>query len=96
MDRETILRLSKEFNFNNTLSSNDISNLITQYCIENNKSEYDTNIFIQYILKDFNIAMYCVGYALQYYEAKFNICKVWSAPNPYQIRDKERKLLKIF
>lgn len=40
--------------------------------------------------------MYCVGYALQYYEAKFNICKVWSAPNPYQIRGKERTLLKIF
>ena len=34
--------------------------------------------------------------ASEYYERKFNIYKLWSAPNPLNIQGQERTLLQIF
>jgi hypothetical protein len=38
----------------------------------------------------------CYNTALQYYEKKFTICKLYSAPNGMALRGQERTLLSIF
>ena len=66
---------------------------ITDYCLEKGKSDIDTSVLREYLERDVTMLSSCLNQALEYFERKFVICKLWSAPinNAGQ-----RKLLQIF
>ena len=66
---------------------------ITDYCLEKGKSDIDTSVLREYLERDVTMLGSCLNQALEYFERKFVIYKLWSAPinNAGQ-----RKLLQIF
>ena len=67
---------------------------ITDYCLEKGKSDIDTSVLREYLERDVTMLSSCLNQALEYFEGKFVICKLWSAPNP--LSNMQRKLLQIF
>lgn len=55
---------------------------ITDYCLEKGKSDIDTSVLREYLERDVVMLSSCLNQALEYFEGKFMICKLWSAPNP--------------
>lgn len=92
MDRAEIIRISKLASFGG-LNESDISVLLMSYCLEHNKSEYETALFVTTVLSNLDIFGYCINIALDYYERKFNVCKLWDKPLD---EFKPRQLLQIF
>ena len=68
---------------------------ITDYCLEKGKSDIDTSVLREYLERDVIMLSSCLNQALEYFEGKFMICKLWSAPNPLS-NTGQRKLLQIF
>ena len=68
---------------------------ITDYCLEKGKSDIDTSVLREYLKRDVIMLGSCLNQALEYFEGKFMICKLWSAPNPLS-NTGQRKLLQIF
>ena len=68
---------------------------ITDYCLEKGKSDIDTSVLREYLERDVVMLGSCLNQALEYFEGKFMICKLWSAPNPLS-NTGQRKLLQIF
>ena len=68
---------------------------ITDYCLEKGKSDIDTSVLREYLERDVTMLSSCLNQALEYFEGKFMICKLWSAPNPLS-NTGQRKLLQIF
>lgn len=68
---------------------------ITDYCLEKGKSDIDTSVLREYLERDVTMLSSCLNQALEYFEGKFMICKLWSAPNPLSNMG-QRKLLQIF
>lgn len=68
---------------------------ITDYCLEKGKSDIDTSVLREYLERDVTMLSSCLNQALGYFEGKFMICKLWSAPNPLS-NTGQRKLLQIF
>lgn len=68
---------------------------ITDYCLEKGKSDIDTSVLREYLERDVTMLCSCLNQALEYFEGKFVICKLWSAPNPLS-NTGQRKLLQIF
>ena len=68
---------------------------ITDYCLEKGKSDIDTSVLREYLERDVTMLISCLNQALEYFEGKFMICKLWSAPNPLS-NTGQRKLLQIF
>lgn len=68
---------------------------ITDYCLEKGKSDIDTSVLREYLERDVIMLGSCLNQALEYFEGKFMICKLWSAPNPLS-NTGQRKLLQIF
>lgn len=68
---------------------------ITDYCLEKGKSDIDTSVLREYLERDVVMLSSCLNQALEYFEGKFMICKLWSAPNPLS-NTGQRKLLQIF
>jgi hypothetical protein len=68
---------------------------ITDYCLEKGKSDIDTSVLREYLERDVTMLSSCLNQALEYFEGKFMICKLWSAPNPLSNAG-QRKLLQIF
>lgn len=68
---------------------------ITDYCLEKGKSDIDTSVLREYLERDVTMLSSCLNQALEYFEGKFVICKLWSAPNPLSNMG-QRKLLQIF
>lgn len=95
MDREETLRLSRLAAFGG-LSLTDIFKVITEYCLEKGKKDSDIAILKEYLVKNLFILNYCMIQSLEYFEKKFTICKVWSAPNPLNNQGQERKVILIF
>ena len=96
MDRNETVRISRLAAFGG-LTSTDISVLLVQYCVaEHNKSYEDTIRFVTALLGRPIELRFCVETALEYYERKFTVCKLWSAPNPLNNMGQKRKLLQIF
>lgn len=92
MNREEVIRLSKLASLGE-LTAGDTSILLLQYCVtEHNKPYNDTIMFITALLgKPMELGL-CVEIALKYYERKFTVVKLWSAPNAIG----QRTLLQIF
>ena len=68
---------------------------ITDYCLEKGKSDIDTSVLREYLERDVTMLCSCLNQALEYFEGKFMICKLWRAPNPLS-NTGQRKLLQIF
>lgn len=96
MDRNETVRISRLANFGG-LTESDANIILMSYCLEHDKPYYETSMFVMKALSDVNLLRHCFNIALEYYERKFTICKLWSSPssNPLNIQG-QRKLLQIF
>lgn len=92
MDRDDTVRISRLAIFGG-LTTNDVSLVLMQYCLEHNKPYNETVIFVTNLLR-YNMFVEYLGIALDYYKRKFNVCELWSASKPNNIG--QRKLLQIF
>lgn len=96
MDRNETVRISRLAAFGG-LTSTDVSVLLIQYCVaEHNKPCEDTIRFVTALLSRPIELKFYVKAALEYYERKFTVYKLWSASNPLNNMGQERKLLQIF
>lgn len=96
MDRNETVRISRLAAFGG-LTSTDVSVLLIQYCVaEHNKPYEDTIRFMAALLSRPIELKFYVKAALEYYERKFTVYKLWSASNPLNNMGQERKLLQIF
>lgn len=93
MDRDEAVRISRLAIFGG-LTNSDAGVLLTQYCIEHDKPYYETSMFVTAALGSQLLPHY-FNIALGFYERKFTIHKLWSAPNPLNTKG-ERQLLLIF
>lgn len=80
MTREDVIRLSYAAS-NGNLSSSDVSLLLIQYCLENGKPYMESAMFVMCLGKVPELLAYCISYALGWYERKYAICKLYSAPD---------------
>ena len=96
MDRDEIVRISRLAAFGG-LTSSDVSILLVQYCVVEHNKPYENVIeFVTALLgRPIELRFY-VEAALEYYEKKFAVCKLWSASNPLNNMGQKRKLLQIF
>lgn len=92
MTREEVIRLSYAAS-NGNLTSSDVSLLLMQYCLENGKPYWETSMFVIGLGKMPELLAYCVSYALEWYERKYAIHKLYSAPNPMALGDGRRIIL---
>lgn len=95
MDRNETVRISRLAAFGG-LTESDANMVLMQYCIEHGKPYYETTMFVMNVLKSKQLLAHCLSIALSFYERKFTIYKLWSAPNPLNIQGQERTLLQIF
>lgn len=95
MDRDETVRISRLAAFGG-LTESDASIVLMQYCIEHGKPYYETTIFVTNVLRDRQLLTHCFNIALSFYERKFTVYKLWSAPNPLNNQGQERTLLQIF
>lgn len=95
MDRNETIRISRLATFGG-LTVNEVSKLLIEYCtVDHNKSIEDTNRLISALLQSQVLLSSYVQEALEYYERKFIVYKLWSAPNPLNNMG-QRTLLQIF
>ena len=80
MSREDVIRLSYAAS-NGNLSSSDVSLLLMQYCLENGKPYMESAMFVICLGKMPELLAYCISYALGWYERKYAINKLYSAPD---------------
>lgn len=95
MDRNETVRISRLAAFGG-LTERDSNMVLMQYCMEHEKSCYDSAMFVMNVLKSKQLLAHCLNIALSFYERKFIVYKLWSAPNPLNKMGQERKLLQIF
>lgn len=74
MDRDETVRISRLV-ANNSITTDDISMVLMQYCIEQDKPYYETTLFVTKLLSSTQLAA-CFITALDYYERKFTIYKL--------------------
>ena len=95
MNRDETVRISRLATFGG-LTESDASIVLMQYCMEHEKSYHETAMFVMNVLKSKQLLAHCLNIALSFYERKFTVYKLWSAPNPLNQMGQERKLLQIF
>lgn len=95
MDRNETVRISRLAAFGG-LTERDSNMVLMQYCMEHEKSCYDSAMFVMNVLKSKQLLAHCLNIVLSFYERKFTVYKLWSAPNPLNKMGQERKLLQIF
>lgn len=95
MDRNETVRILRLAAFGG-LTETDANMVLMQYCTEHGKPYYETAMFVYNVLRNRQLLAYCFDIALSFYERKFTIYKLWSAPNPLNNQGQERKLLQIF
>lgn len=96
MDRNETVRISRLANFGG-LTESDASILLMSYCLEHEKPYYETTMFVMKVLSDADLLRHCFNIALEYYERKFTIFKLWSSPDSNPLNSQgQRKLLQIF
>lgn len=95
MDRNDTIELSNLAALGK-IPLNKVLKIITDYCLEKNKSDRDISVFIEYLSANPSMLGSCLNQALEYFERKFVVCKLWSASNPLNNQGQERTLLQIF
>lgn len=98
MDRETILRILRENLFGvKVMNMDDIVLVTTSFIIDSGRTESEARAFVTSELSNpRNMILDCYRIAMQHYEKKFAICKLYSAPDIRNIMGQERTLLSIF
>ena len=94
MDRNEIVELSRLFNFDK-MPIHRAFKVITDYCLEKSKLESDIAVLRGYLARAVIMLRSCLNQSLEYFERKFVVCKLWSAPNPLNNMG-QRTLLQIF
>lgn len=94
MSREDVIRLSYAAS-NGNLSSSDVSLLLMQYCLENGKPYTESVRFVIGLSRIPVLLAYCISYALMWYEKKYAICKLYSAPDTRAF-DNGRRIILIY
>lgn len=79
MNRNEAVRISRLVAFGG-LTETEVSILLMQYCLEHNKPDYETAVFVTLLLKSGDIMPFFME-ALEYYEKKYTINKLQSKPN---------------
>ena len=92
MSREDVIRLSYAAS-NGNLNSSDVSLLLMQYCLENGKSYIESVRFVMGLRSRPGLLAYCISYALMWYEKKYAICKLYSAPDTMAFGNGRRIIL---
>ena len=92
MSREDVIRLSYAAS-NGNLNSSDVSLLLMQYCLENGKSYIESVRFVMGLSRRPVLLAYCISYALMWYEKKYAICKLYSAPDTMAFGNGRRIIL---
>ena len=92
MTREDVIRLSYAAS-NGNLTSSEASVLLLSYCLENGKPYMESAMFVICLGKMPELLAYCISYALGWYERKYAIHKLYSAPNPMALGDEKRIIL---
>ena len=80
MTREDVIRLSYAAS-NGNLTSSEASVLLLSYCLENEKPYMESTMFVIGLRSRPGLLAYCISYALRWYEKKYAICKLYSAPD---------------
>lgn len=96
MDREEVLRINKlVYSVGaygaNTVYASDISNLLTSYCQEHGKPIEETVMFVSFLINNRIAHPYFIE-ALDYYEKKYSIVKLWSKPD----YDGRRSIISVY
>lgn len=78
MNREHIVRIYKLIIFGG-LTEDDITLVLLNYCLEHNKPQYESMLFITILLKQ-RIFEPFLKEALEYYRSKYSIIKLQSVP----------------
>ena len=94
MDRNETVRISRLAAFGG-LTESDANMVLMQYCLEQGKPYYETTLFVTKVLSSTQLAGYFMT-ALDYYERKFTIYKLWDKPNILQKSGGLGQLLQIF
>lgn len=94
MDRNETIELSRLVAFDEVPIPKALK-AITDYCLEKGKSDIGISVLKEYLARDVVMLGSCLNQALEYFERKFVIYKLWSAPNPLS-NTGQRKLLQIF
>lgn len=92
MNREEVIRLSYAAS-NGSLTSSDISVLLMQYCLENGKPYPESALFVMSLGKMPELLAYCANYALEWYQRKYAMFKLYSAPSPMGLGNGRRIIL---
>ncbi len=100
MDREIILRILRENSFGvKVMNMDDIVLVTISFIIDSGRTESEARAFVTVLSNSIelrNMILDCYRIAIQHYEKKFAICKLYSAPNANALMGQERTLLSIF
>lgn len=79
MDREEVVRILKKLHDSKRANQRRYYSSINRYCVvEHNKPQEDINKLIYFLLSNSGIILrFFVEQALEYYERKFNVCKLY-------------------
>lgn len=92
MVREEVVRISRLAAFGG-LTDVDVTLVLMNYCLEHGKDAFKTQLFITYLLET-PFAMNYFKEALEFWEKKFTISKVYSKPQIGEVEG-SRKLISI-
>lgn len=92
MIREEVVRISRLAAFGG-LTNVDVTLVLMNYCLEHGKDAFKTQLFITYLLET-PFALNYFKEALEFWEKKFALNKVYSKPQIEGVED-SRKLLLI-
>lgn len=95
MDREKLIPLLNRY-YNGQITTNDIYNILYDYCIEQGKDEYNTKQFLNIIINSAVNEIPILSIAVEYYEHKFSVCKVIKERNLYEANISNNKILLVY
>lgn len=85
MDKDSFIKIYNNF-INGVLSTDELVELFTSYCLEHNKKQEDITKFVTIIVAHPMITRNYIEYPISYYENKFNVTKIYN---------QNQKLIKI-
>lgn len=91
MVREEVVRISRLAAFGG-LTDVDVTLVLMNYCLEHGKDAFKTQLFITYLLRTPFVMSY-FKIALEFWEKKFTINKLYSKPQIGEIEDSRKILL---
>lgn len=91
MVREEVVRISRLAAFGG-LTDVDVTLVLMNYCLEHGKDAYRTQLFITYLLKT-PLVMNYFKEALEFWEKKFTINKLYSKPQIGEVKGSRKILL---